>query len=151
MIVDLLRPKVFNDGEIAKLIEDGHIKLKNPELYLGERRHQLIQPGTMDLILAGHYDSQTIELFDFGKYAPFNRLNENPNEEFVTFWPYTSVNVGEAQLLGYTEDALKASVEIRSTMRRLGLDIRHMPHGPKFRWGHTYAMLEMANFRIYPI
>jgi len=141
--------RLLNDREIVEAIEKKLIIIEDPDVYLGQRRDDLIQPASMDLVLRSSEDHQNI----LGFSPPGERranLFERAIEGSVTFWPGYQTETSVEFLRGYDGSLLSALPELRSTLRRVGLDIGFNPFGIGLG-DDEFGFLNIRNPQSYPV
>lgn len=120
--------RLLKDTEIARAIERGHIQLKQPDIYLSDRRDDLIQPASMDVLLRDT-DMNVSPVGGVRFEYPPRKFHPDLDSKFLTFWPGSETETTVENLCGYDTDNLIATPEMRSTLRRVGLDIGLLPLG----------------------
>lgn len=113
---------ILNDREIMSAIESGLIMMDNKEHYLNDK---FIQPASQDVLLED-IDS---ECFLSSRIASDNEsIRYTPHSEFgkdfVTFWSGYVTDVTIKDLKGFNPEYIVPMVELRSSLRRLGLCTR---------------------------
>lgn len=137
---------LLRDVEIQEAIRKGLIKVRNPEMFLGEKALNYIQPASMDLTLDGVEGFEPIDLTDAPR--PPARIHPDLDENFVTLWPGHVTEVFSNQLLDYDGEVFSPLLELRSTLRRNGLDSGVNPYGPALGFGN--ASFGVRNAQPYP-
>ncbi len=121
--------RLLKDTEIAAAIESGLISLKDPSVYLTDRRDDLIQPASMDVLLRD-IDMNVISVTGISNLSfPNQKFHPDLDDSFLTFWPGVETETTVENLCGYDPKVLIGTPEMRSTMRRVGLDIGVLPLG----------------------
>ena len=152
--------KLLSDLEIARAIQEGDIDLRDPEEYLTRRRKDLIQPASMDLLLEkiDSINPMISESYQIAKGLKKPREiqrfdpshHPDVSDDYVTFWPgYVSETI-LANIKYYNGKALFCGVELRSTLRRAGLDMGYMRHGIGFDEDYS-GFIFIRNPQEYPI
>jgi len=141
--------RLLKDSEIAKAIETRHILIDDPDVYLKQRRKDLIQPASMDIILKGSdtlysVTGMTDESRTIGETHP------NVDKDFVTFWPGYETETNVHYLRWFNGNLLRAYPELRSTLRRVGLDMGWSRFGIGFD-DTQHAFLNIRNPQNYPV
>lgn len=117
---------VLSDRGIEEAIKIGEIQVSNQERVLS-REAPLLQPASLDLVLDADQRDRTTEplpLLERLSNMPYaDPLQHHPEvgSNFVTFWPGFATKSKLDTVLRY-QSSLEPILEIRSTMRRHGLD-----------------------------
>jgi deoxycytidine triphosphate deaminase len=143
--------RLLNDAEIERAIREELIELDNPSVYLKERKTELIQPASMDLLLRD-VDPESHTLLHKREPSLRKESKKHPNldDNFVTFWPGTQRETSVMQLRGYNREVLFGIPELRSTLRRAGLDIGFHQLGIGFD-EDCFGFINIRNAQEYPI
>ena len=130
MYENLRCQRLLKDSEIEQAIRTGLITIDDPSFYLEQQRTNLIQPASMDLLLRGIDDTFAIT----GVTGPNLDYPIHPDldNSFVTFWPGLQTETSVRHLKWHNGDILCACPELRSTLRRVGLDMGFSPYGIGF-------------------
>lgn len=144
--MDTSSNRLLNDREILLAIEKGLIDLEDPDMYLGERKYDLIQPASMDLILRDIDGAHPI--LPGGDDVPL-KVHDDVCENYVTFWPQSESEVIIENLKWFNGNLLNVFVEVRSTLKKMGLDAGFMPYGIGF--GMEGGFIHLRNPQDYPV
>lgn len=142
--------RLLNDIEIERAIREGLIVLENPKVYLEERRRDLIQPASMDLLLGEMDEVAPIpgvfpeKVYNWSLHP---QVHPDVDDNFVTFWPQHELNVFAQGLLRFNPEFVVPAVERRSTLGRGGLDRGFINLG----YGDPYCYVSLRNPQGYPI
>ncbi|MEK6910940.1 MAG: hypothetical protein AABW82_04145 [Nanoarchaeota archaeon] len=151
--------RLLNDVEIERAIRDRSIYLDRPEVYLDKRRKDLIQPASMDLLLLREEETEPILSEEFLESRGRKEVKEhyvcdvhpNLSRDFITFWPGHQTEVAVMHLQDWSHDILAAEIELRSTLRRAGLDIGFNPFGLGRQGLNDYCFFSIRNPQSYPV
>lgn len=151
--------RLLNDIEIEKAIRDKSIYLDKPEVYLDQRRKDLIQPASMDLLLLREEETDLILSEEFlksrrrgkNKERYVGDFHEGLSRDFITFWPGHETEIAVMHLQDWSHDILTAEIELRSTLRRAGLDIGFNPFGLGRQGKNDYCFFSIRNPQAYPV
>ncbi|MFH1325651.1 MAG: hypothetical protein ABIH49_02695 [archaeon] len=141
---------LLNDREIEIAIRRGLIDLEHPEVYLEERKADLIQPASMDLILEDTDETRSVVPFTKEDSRTFFGRHPDVSDDYVTFWPNYEMETIVENLRWYNGTELATLVEIRSTLRRIGLDAGFMPQGVGFNEDRK-GFISIRNVQSYPV
>ncbi|MBR9704324.1 hypothetical protein GOV12_02850 [Candidatus Pacearchaeota archaeon] len=122
MDITITAQRLLKDSEIVNAIKRNFITIDDPNLYLNERRDDLIQPASMDLILLDSGSNYPIIELDI-EHKYYYERHEDVDDRFVTFWPGYQTEAVVSHLKGYNGEIIMPCPELRSTLRRVGLDI----------------------------
>jgi deoxycytidine triphosphate deaminase len=145
---------ILSDAGIRKAIEEGHIQVSDKDRVLNGQNPTLIQPATMDLEIS--LDQTDAEFQPISSLKSIRKLRsgqdpknahpDTPKGSF-TFWPGYDVVCKLDTLVGYREDLLTVVTDLRSTMRRNGLETQF---SGLFEQGNC-GRVRIRNPRSYPI
>jgi deoxycytidine triphosphate deaminase len=135
----------LTDRGIEEAIRSNWIELHRPEEYLEDLKN-MIQPASMDIVMHGQGEFSTEYALPLG-HTLLSKRGESPGENFVTFQPGEDTVVVNTNV-EWTKEPLIPIFEIRSTLRRLGLEVG--PIGPMYSPGEG-CELQIRNLRRYPI
>lgn len=145
---------ILSDAGIRKAIEEGHIQVSDKDRVLNGKNPTLIQPATMDLEISLDQRDAEFQPINSLKNIRQLRSGQDPKrahpdtpEGSFTFWPGYDVVCKLDTLVGYREDILTAVTDLRSTMRRNGLETQF---SCLFDQGNC-GRVRVRNPRSYPI
>ena len=144
--------RLLKDSEIIDAIKRKLIVLDDPDVYLKERRDDLIQPASMDLLLRSAgcvYPMYEIEHAKLDYCFPVP-VHKDVDDRFVTFWPGYQTEATVRHFKWHNEN-LRACPELRSTLRRVGLDIGYNFEGRMGFDEDQFGFLNIRNPQKYPV
>ncbi len=125
---------ILSDRGIRKAIKEDLITVKSPELFLDS--NELVQPASMDVVISRieevipliYNQKPSQKIYDMDYYK----------KELLTFLPHCNHSVEIEQLRGYDGKIFFPLMELRSTLRRLGLVSGYNPLGPAVTFEGAY-------------
>lgn len=140
--------KMLTDTGILEAIASGDIRVLDPDAYLNGEKRKLISPASMDLVLS---EWESVNPISGYPWQATDHLHWHPDldESFITFWPFEETEILVHDITHYTGTLFSPRVELRSTLRRIGLTIGFNPMGPGMT--NEGAFLSVRNTQSYPV